>query len=98
MTEPFATPAQLATKMGNLAGFAPAQTVRALQLLEEATSTIVDEIEQELLSSTDTVIRDGTGTCELILPRHPVTEVVSVTEVDADGVETELVYLVDYMW
>lgn len=100
----YATPGQLAYAMGNLAGFASgsAQETRALQLLEDATDVINGELEiplgQDMLSTSTTVTLDGTGTCELVLPRHPVSAVSAVVEIDRQGVETVLVFGVDYTW
>ncbi len=100
----YATPAQLAHAMGKLDGFAAesALEARAIQLLEDATGVINDELElpqgDDVLSAEKTVTLDGTGTCELVLPRHPVTAVAEVVEIDADGVEKTLTYRDDYTW
>lgn len=94
----YATPAQLALHMGVLAGFDTAQTARAQQLLDDATTEIRDKLAQPIESSTDTVTLDGSGTSKLLLPRWPVTAVTSVTEIDTAGVETVLVYRTGYTW
>jgi hypothetical protein len=41
---------------------------------------------------------DGSCTCELLLPRWPVSAVTSVTVIDVDGAETTLTFRDDYLW
>lgn len=100
----YATPAELAKHMGKLAGFVAGSALeqRAQQLLDDATDIINGELRvpigEDILSVSTTVTLDGTGTRKLLLPRHPVTAVATVIEIDADGNETTLVYRDDYTW
>lgn len=63
----------------------PDDVAAAVQLLADAQAVIEEEAGQPLESEQVTLAVDGTGTCELVLPRWPVTAVDSVTETDADG-------------
>ena len=94
----YATPEQLARRMGNYAGFDADETARATELLEDATGVIDDEVGHSLVESTDTVICDGSGAEKLLLPRHPVSAVIEVVEIALDGTETTLAVGVDYTW
>lgn len=100
----YASPAELAKHMGNLAGFAVGgvQEARAFQLLEDATDIINGDLRvpegEDVLAAATTVTRDGTGGHELILPRHPVSAVDLVVEIDRHGVERILVYRTEYTW
>lgn len=69
----------------------------AQQALDAAAGTIENEAGQLLGESTDTIVRDGKGGTELIVPRWPVTAVTSVTLLDPDG-DTLLVADTDYTW
>lgn len=95
---PYATPDELALSMGVLDGWESAQAARALQLLEDATGVIDDELHHPITWSMDTVTLDGTGTSKLLLPRWPVTSVTAVYLIDVDGTETLLTHGVDYTW
>ncbi|MFC4333866.1 hypothetical protein [Salininema proteolyticum] len=65
------------------------EEAEAEQALDAAVAAIEDEAGQALDESTDTVVLDGSGGRELIVPRWPVTAVVSVTLLEESDVLTE---------
>ncbi|MGI5443820.1 hypothetical protein ACQEV4_42710 [Streptomyces shenzhenensis] len=72
--------------------FSDEETAQAEFLLDLAGACIEEETGQSLELSTDTVLLDGTGTHQLVLPRWPVTAVHTVTllgDLAADEVLTE---------
>ncbi|HET8684980.1 MAG TPA: hypothetical protein VFM54_24370 [Micromonosporaceae bacterium] len=76
------------------------QAARAQMLLDDAQALIEGPrgAGQKLELSTDTVTLDGTGTDRLLLPRWPVTAMVSVTVTEDDETVQVLVDEVDYTW
>ncbi|WP_327587044.1 hypothetical protein OHA25_08535 [Nonomuraea sp. NBC_00507] len=96
---PYAEAAELGVLMGRGdAGLDAAETARAELLLQLATGVIDDETGQSLTMATDTVTLDGSGRHRLLLPRWPVTAVATVTVLEDDDSETDLVHGVDYRW
>lgn len=96
---PYAEAAELGVLMGRGdAGLDTDETARAELLLALATGVIDGEIGQSLTLATDTVVLDGNGGHRLLLPRWPVTAVLSVTIVEEDGSETPLAHGSDYRW
>lgn len=92
----FISPAQLADKLRIT--LHEDEMEEAQQLCDEATGVVEDEAGQPLESATVTLEVDGTGTCELVLPRWPITAVAEVVETDLDGNATTLVEGEDYTW
>ena len=75
---------------------------RAADLIDYVSGLILGHLQRtELLPATEeapTVVDlDGTGTGSILLPLHPVVEVVSLVE-DPRGAATELVDDVDFEW
>jgi len=95
----YAIPAELAHWLG-LEPLSAPDTERAQLLIDLAAAVIEDEAEQKLEQSPETAVLDGPGTRELVLPRWPVTAVMSVKVRGVDGVEETLVEGADadYTW
>lgn len=93
-----ATAAELAAWLGH-PGFDTTEQARAELLLNLATAEVqgADGTDQALEVAAQTQVRDGTGTCKLVLPRHPVTAVATVT-VDDGTTVTTLTFDDDYTW
>lgn len=78
--------------------FSEAEQRKAQLHLDDATATVEDEVGQPLAESTDDVELNGSGSCDIVVPRWPVSAVADVVVVDADGDETALVEGADYTW
>ncbi|MFD8556628.1 hypothetical protein ACFV1N_04955 [Streptosporangium canum] len=95
----YAEAAQLGVLMGRGAdGLDTEETARAELLLALAKGVIDAETGQSLELATTTATLDGVGGRRLLLPRWPVTAVASVTVLDYDDAESELVHGTDYRW
>lgn len=90
------TPAELAVWMGR-DELSDGETRRAQLLLDAAIGAVEDAAGQVLLLATDTLVLDGRGAEEILLPRWPVKAVTEVTE-HRCGVWSVLDPVSDYSW